>query len=192
MRNLTTGRRWKPLAIAGVVAASVLTLLPVAASASSPATTAVTRPAEAKPTVVLVHGAWADASGWDGVTARLQAKGYSVIAPPNLLRGLDEDSGYLKSFLATVNGPIVLVGHSYAGAVITNAATGIPNVTSLVYIAAYAPDQGETIAQAGALASGDNSVLVSHLVTRAYPNRPKATPCRSIARMRRWCRTRTR
>ncbi|GAA0490366.1 alpha/beta hydrolase [Paractinoplanes deccanensis] len=120
--------------------------------------------------MVLVHGAWADASGWNAVTAKLQAQGYPVIAPANPLRGVAEDSDYLRSFLATISGPIVLVGHSYGGAVITNAATGNKNVKSLVYVSAYAPDQGETIAEAGALAGGDNSVLVSHLVKRPYPN----------------------
>ncbi|MET0422508.1 MAG: alpha/beta hydrolase [Actinoplanes sp.] len=155
-------RRWKTLALAGVVAASVLTVMPVGASASG-------TPA-AKPTVVLVHGAWADASGWNAVTAKLLDKGYPVLAPAVPLRGVAEDSAYLKDFLSTISGPIVLAGHSYGGAVITNAATGNKNVKALVYIAAYAPEQGETIAQAGALAGGDNSVLVSHLVQRPYPN----------------------
>ena len=78
------------------------------------------------PTVVLVHGAFADASGWNDVSTRLQKRGYSVIAPANPLRGVTSDSDYLKSVLATIPGPIVLVGHSYGGAVITNAATGNP------------------------------------------------------------------
>ncbi|BBH69859.1 alpha/beta hydrolase [Actinoplanes sp. OR16] len=163
-------RNWKTFALAGVAGVSVLALIPVGASASSPAAGVKHEQSAVKPTVVLVHGAWADASGWNDVTAKLQAKGYTVVAPPNLLRSLDEDSAYLKSFLATISGPIVLVGHSYGGAVITNAATGNPNVKSLVYISAYAPDQGETIAEAGALNGGDNSVLVSHLIKRAYPN----------------------
>ncbi|MCO8273693.1 alpha/beta hydrolase [Actinoplanes sp. TRM 88003] len=154
-------RRWRTLAAAVVLAASVLT---VGASAS-----AATKPGQAKPTVVLVHGAWADSSGWDGVTSRLLDKGYPVIAPANPLRGLAEDSAYLKEFLATVGGPIVLVGHSYGGAVITNAATGNRNVKALVFVAAYSPKEGETIAEAGALNGGDNSLLVSHLVQRPYP-----------------------
>ncbi|MEU8244175.1 alpha/beta hydrolase [Actinoplanes missouriensis] len=157
------------IALAGVLAASVLALIPTGASASASVTATKSHHA-VKPTIVLVHGAWADASGWNDVTAKLQAKGYTVVAPPNLLRSLDEDSDYLKSFLSTISGPIVLAGHSYGGAVITAAATGNPNVKSLVYVSAYAPDQGETIAQAGALNGGDNSVLVSHLIKRAYPN----------------------
>src|SRR6266542_297001 len=98
-------------------------------------------------TVVLVHGAWADSGSWDQVVADLQRQGYSVVAFPTPLRGLPDDSAYLAAFLGTISGPIVLVGHSYGGAVITNAATGNPNVKALVYIDAFIPAQGETIAQ---------------------------------------------
>ena len=91
-----------------------------------------------KPTIVLVHGAWADSSGWADVTRRLQDDGYPVLAPANPLRGSTTDAAYLASVLATVDGPIVLVGHSYGGMAITNAAEGNPNVTALVYIAAFA------------------------------------------------------
>jgi pimeloyl-ACP methyl ester carboxylesterase len=97
-----------------------------------------------KPTVVLVHGAFADASGWTGVARRLEQDGYTVIAPANPLRGILEDRAYLKSVLDRITGPIILVGHSYGGAVITNAATGDPDVKALVYVAAFAPDEGET------------------------------------------------
>jgi pimeloyl-ACP methyl ester carboxylesterase len=96
-----------------------------------------------QPTVVLVHGAFADASGWNDVARSLQRKGYPVLAPANPLRGVDSDSAYLRSVLATVSGPIVLVGHSYGGFVLTNAASGNPNVKALVYIAAFAPDAGD-------------------------------------------------
>ena len=98
-----------------------------------------------KPTIVLVHGAFADASGWHPVIERLARQGYNVIAPANPLRGLETDVQYLRDFLATVPGPIVLVGHSYGGFVMTNAATGNADVKSLVYIAAFAPDAGETV-----------------------------------------------
>jgi pimeloyl-ACP methyl ester carboxylesterase len=98
----------------------------------------------AKPSVVLVHGAWADSSSWSAVIAHLQDEGYTVYSFPNPLRGLASDSAYLTSFLATITGPIILVGHSYGGAVITNAATGNSNVKALVYIDAFAPKQGET------------------------------------------------
>ena len=98
-----------------------------------------------KPTVVLMHGAFADASGWNGVASRLIRDGYPVIAPSNPLRGVAADSAYLASVLATLSGPLVLVAHSYGGIVVTNAATGNPNVKALVYVAAFAPDQGETL-----------------------------------------------
>ncbi|EKX68745.1 alpha/beta hydrolase [Streptomyces ipomoeae] len=97
-----------------------------------------------KPTIVLVHGAWSDAAGWSGVVKRLQADGYRVAAPANPLRGLSSDATYLADYLKTIHGPIILAGHSYGGAVITNAANGNPNVKALVYIAAFAPDKGES------------------------------------------------
>jgi pimeloyl-ACP methyl ester carboxylesterase len=100
-----------------------------------------------RPTIVLVHGDWADASSWTSVIERLQDKGYTVVAPPNLLRGPAEDASYLSSYLNTISGPIVLVAHSYGGFVITSAATGNPNVKALVYIDSFMPDQGETLAQ---------------------------------------------
>ena len=100
-----------------------------------------------KPTIVLEHGAWADSSSWDGVIQRLQADGYTVDAPPNPLQGLAYDPAYLADFLHSIAGPIVLVGHSYGGAVITNAATGDNQVKALVYVDAFAPAQGETLAQ---------------------------------------------
>lgn len=99
-----------------------------------------------KPSIVLVHGAWADGSSWSGVIQRLQDQGYKVYAPANPLRGLTSDSAYIASFLQSISGPIILVGHSYGGVVITNAATGNPNVKALVYIDAFAPDQGESLA----------------------------------------------
>jgi pimeloyl-ACP methyl ester carboxylesterase len=100
-----------------------------------------------KPTVVLVHGAWADSGSWDQVVARLQRQGYTVIAFPTPLRSLSDDSAYLAAFLSSVPGPIVLVGHSYGGAVITNAATGNTNVKALVYVDAFLPAEGDTIVQ---------------------------------------------
>ena len=108
-----------------------------------------------KPTIVLVHGAWADASSWNGEVDRLQRDGYVVRAIANPLRGLTSDSAYVASFLATIPGPIVLVGHSYGGAVITNAAAGNHNVKALVYVDAAAPAVGETVGQL----SGKTSAL---------------------------------
>ncbi|GAB7046064.1 alpha/beta fold hydrolase [Catenuloplanes indicus] len=124
---------------AAVVAAGVLTATTAApAAAAGPGT-------GTKPTVVLVHGAFADASGWTEVIRRLTRDGYPVLAPPNPLRGVASDSAYLASFLTTVPGPIVLAGHSYGGFVLTNAATGNVDVKALVYVAAFAPDAGETV-----------------------------------------------
>ena len=105
---------------------------------------------EATPTVVLVHGAFADASSWNGVITRLQAKGVQVTAPANPLRGIAADSAYIAAFLEQIEGPVVAVGHSYGGAVITNAATDAKNVVGLVYVAAFAPEEGETLGAASA------------------------------------------
>jgi pimeloyl-ACP methyl ester carboxylesterase len=88
-----------------------------------------------QPTIVLVHGAWADASNWSGVIDRLHGDGYTVRAIPNPLRSLPGDAASVRAFLETLSGPVVLVGHSYGGAVITNAATGLANVKALVYVA---------------------------------------------------------
>ena len=103
-----------------------------------------------EPTIVLVHGDWADASSWSSVIERLQARDLEVVAPPNLLRGPAADAGYLASYLRTTSGPIVLVAHSYGGFVITNAATGNPNVEALVYIDSFMPDEGEILGELAA------------------------------------------
>ena len=100
-----------------------------------------------KPTIVFVHGGWADSSSWNQEITNLERLGYPVIAPANPLRDLASDSAYIRSVLQTISGPIVLVAHSYGGAVITNAAVGVPNVKALVFIAAFAPDKGESLAQ---------------------------------------------
>jgi pimeloyl-ACP methyl ester carboxylesterase len=119
------------------------------------------------PTVVLVHGAFADGSSWSGVIERLQAKGMNVTAPPNPLRGIAADSAYIASVLEQTPGPVVLVGHSYGGAVITNAATEAENVVGLVYVAAFAPDEGERLGEVEA--GSKDSVLNSALIPRQYP-----------------------
>ncbi|MER6982188.1 alpha/beta fold hydrolase [Streptomyces carpinensis] len=98
----------------------------------------------AKPTIVLVHGAFADGSSWNGVIERLKRRGYTVMAPANPLRGLYSDAAYIASVLKSIKGPIVLAGHSYGGAVISTAAAGNPRVKSLVYINALMPDVGES------------------------------------------------
>ncbi len=135
-----------------------------------------------KPVIVLVHGAWADGSSWSGVIQRLQRDGFTVYAPPNPLRGLSgfasSDPAYLHDFLtqnaALAGRPVVLVGHSYGGAVITIAAVGDPEVKALVYVDAFIPDQGETLG--GLLASvpgsclGGNPTDIFNLVP--YPGGP--------------------
>ena len=106
----------------------------------------ITEPVAGRPTIVLVHGAFAESSSWDGVIRLLQRDGYPVIAVANPLRGVSKDAGYLRSVLADVSGDIVLVGHSYGGTVITNT-DGVDNVKALVYIGGFAPDAGESAAQ---------------------------------------------
>lgn len=127
--------------------------------------------ADTKPTIVLIHGAFADASGWSDVIQRLSSLGYSAFAPANPLRGVITDGDYVRTFLGTIEGPVVLVGHSYGGSVITNASVGAPNVRALVYIAAYAPDEGESLGAAGALDGGSND-LAGHLLVRPNPGMP--------------------
>ena len=122
---------------------------------------------DVKPTIVLVHGAFADASSWNGVVERLQQQGYTVVAPANPLRSVVTDSAYIASVVNQIDGPVLLVGHSYGGALITNAATNAPNVVGLVYVAAFAPDIGERL---GEVESGSkDSVLNTALVQRQYP-----------------------
>src|SRR5437016_1641614 len=120
-----------------VLASGVATHL--SAQSAGHATTA------AKPTIVLVHGAWADASGWYDVTLALQARGYKVVAVQNSLFSYAKDVETTKRVLDAQQGPIVVVGHSYGGAVITAAAGGNPNIKSLVYVAAFAPDSNEAL-----------------------------------------------
>ncbi len=124
------------LAVLGVIAGS---------ASGATASTGTTSHPGVRPTIVLEHGAWADGSSWSGVVTRLQRDGYTVDVPPDPLRGVASDSAYLASYLATIPGPIVLVGHSYGGFVTTDAATGNANVKALVYVDAYIPAQGETL-----------------------------------------------
>jgi len=145
------------LALAAVMAAL---LLPAVADASA---------RQPKPTIVLVHGAFADASGWNDVTERLQDRGYTVLAPANPLRGVVDDTDYIRSVLDSIDGPIVLVGHSYGGFVMTHAAEGDPDVRALVYVAAFAPAEGETIEALTALNPGGALTDPDNLVIRQTP-----------------------
>lgn len=162
-------RRTRPLALVAAAATALALLIGGAAlpATAEPSVEAV-KPTVPKPTIVLVHGAFADSSGWSAVGTALQADGYPVIAFSNPLRGLTDDAEYLRQFLSTIEGPIVLVGHSYGGAVITSAATDNLNVKSLVYIAAYALAEGESVADANALGGG-HATVTDHLVVRPIP-----------------------
>jgi pimeloyl-ACP methyl ester carboxylesterase len=157
----------RPARIAAVAAA--LPVLVASLLAASPERTAPTTEQQRgpKPTVVLVHGAFADASSWNGVVRRLKRDGFPVVASANPLRGLHSDAAYLKSVLAGIKGPIVLAGHSYGGAVMSIAAAGDPNVKALVYIAAFTPDTGESAGELAAKFPG--STLGEAVQTSAYP-----------------------
>ena len=134
------------------------------------------RPGSAvKPTIVFVRGAFADASGFAASIGYLQHAGYPVLAPANPLRGLVNDADSIRAFLSTIAGPIALVGHSHGVAVITNAATGNPNVTALVYIAAYALDKGENVNDANSLGGG-HSDLLANVDFRPIPGVNPAPP----------------
>jgi pimeloyl-ACP methyl ester carboxylesterase len=153
----------------GVVLVLAVSLAVSALAASeSTRTHSSTTGNDRKPTVVLVHGGWDNSTGWNAVIAKLQARGFDVIAPPNPLRQLASDSAYLSSVLDTIKGPIVLVGHSYGGAVITNAAVGHKNVKALVYIAGFAPDEGESLVQLVTMNPG-SEIGPSTLIARPYP-----------------------
>ncbi|MEV0936727.1 alpha/beta fold hydrolase [Streptomyces phaeochromogenes] len=128
----------------------------------------------AKPTVVLVHGVFADASGWYKTMAGLQDAGFPVIAAANPLRTLAGDSAYVSSIVDTIPGPVILVGHSYGGAVVTNAGRGHTNVKALVYVAAFAPGEGESALQLAEQFPG--SELPGALVTRPFPLPADAPP----------------
>ena len=178
---------WRRLRAGTPLAA--LTLITVACTASTVGTRAAVRtpssptlttrpfpcpsPGRSKPTVVLVHGAWADSSSWNGEVAFLQRAGYVARAIANPLRNLTTDSASVAEFLRTISGPIVLVGHSYGGSVITNAAAKNPRVKALVYIDAAAPDVGETTGQL----SGSGSALTKEpgsLYDKvSYPDAPR-------------------
>ena len=154
------------LAVAGLLAAT-------AQIASASPSRAAAGP---KPTIVLEHGAWADSGSWNGVVQRLQHDGYKVYAPPDPLQGLAYDTATLKDFIGTIPGPIVLVGHSYGGMVITNAATGNKNVKALVYDDAFIPAKGDTAgslsgAQPGSCLAVANPATVFNFVS--FPGAPK-------------------
>jgi pimeloyl-ACP methyl ester carboxylesterase len=126
--------------------------------------------ASSTPTVVLVHGAFADASGWAGVIERLMAAGVPVRAIVNPLRGVSADAAYVASVIGQIPGPVLAVGHSYGGAVITNAASAAGNVVGLVFVAAFAPDEGETLQEIEGRSR--DSILPAALRQTDYPSGP--------------------
>jgi pimeloyl-ACP methyl ester carboxylesterase len=175
MKKSDVARRVRKLGVAALTAVVLGVAAPAAADAE-PADR-VGRPSPTKPTVVLVHGAWADASSFAPVTAGLQHEGYTVLSAPNPLRGLSADAAYVAAFVnQRTTGPVILVGHSYGGAVITNAARSIANVKALVYIDAHALAEGEsmldvTAAQPGsALGVADPSTVFDFV---QYPGAPE-------------------
>ena len=129
-----------------------------------------------KPTIVLVHGAWADGSSWNAVSTELQGQGFTVLTPPNLLRGVPIDAPYIASFLAQrTTGPVVLAGHSYGGFVISNAALDGGDVKALVYVDAFIPEVGELVFQ---ILGGSGSALdvpdpTTVLDLAGYPGAPE-------------------
>ncbi len=152
-----------------VIPLAIAVLLGLALSAAAAANAADDRDSrDPTPTIVFVHGGWADSSGWNQEITNLERRGYPVIAPANPLRGLASDSAYIRSVLQTIDGPIILVGHSYGGAVISNAAVGVPNVKALVYIAGFAPDKGESLFQLVTMNPG-TQIGPATLDFRPYP-----------------------
>jgi len=158
--NFSRRSPWAAIGVVAVAAAAFAGISASEASASPRAAssaaaefalvhrlTTCLAPGQAKPTVVLVHGAWADASSWSGEVAALQAAGYDVRAIANPLQNLTTDSQYVTDYLKAIHGPVVLVGHSYGGSVISNAAAGLANVKRLVYVDAFAPAPGQTSAE---------------------------------------------
>ncbi|GAA4794214.1 alpha/beta hydrolase [Streptomyces ziwulingensis] len=157
-------------ALAGAAALGTSGLAHAAPAAVTPAATGAGAAGPGKsplPTLVLVHGAFTDASSWGPVIKELQRKGHRVVAPPVLLRGVAADAAYVRSVLDTIEGPVVLVGHSYGGSVISQAAVGAAQVKALVYIAAFVPDVGESAAALTDKYPG--STLARATVTRKYP-----------------------
>jgi pimeloyl-ACP methyl ester carboxylesterase len=143
--NRTSHTSWARTSLTVLAGATIATGL--LATTVAPASAGKGAPSQGpKPTVVLVHGAFADSTSWNDVIEKLRHDGYPVVAVANPLRSLSGDSAYLKDVLAGIDGPVVLAGHSYGGSVISNAATGNKNVKALVYLAAFLPEKGESAA----------------------------------------------
>jgi pimeloyl-ACP methyl ester carboxylesterase len=184
MNAITTAR---PSRLRVVIVAAILAMVSLlaAAIAGGPAHAAnaggLNWAGKTRPVIVLEHGAWADSSSWDGVIRILTREGFTVYAPPNPLRGLAADAAYLHDFLtenaALAGKPVVLVGHSYGGAVITDAAVGDPEVKALVYVDAFIPAKGESIGALLARPQGAGSCIGGNPATVfdpvPFPGAPK-------------------
>jgi pimeloyl-ACP methyl ester carboxylesterase len=184
MNTITTAR---PARLRLIVVAAMLALasLLAAAIAGGPARAAnaqgLSWAGKTRPVIVLEHGAWADSSSWDAVIRILTREGFTVYAPPNPLRGLAADAAYLHEFLtknaALAGKPVVLVGHSYGGAVITDAAVGDPEIKALVYVDAFIPARGESIGALLARPQGAGSCIGGNPATVfdpvPFPGAPK-------------------
>ena len=176
MRIMSTNRpKLRVTAIAVALAAAAIAVpagQAAFASTSTPTAAVAAANTAIKPSIVLVHGAWGDSSSWSAVISRLQADGYTVYSPANPLEGLSTDATSIRDFLDTISGPIILVGHSYGGAVITNAATGDASVKALVYIDAFAPNEGQTIGQLVTTVPGSCVTDDANLTLVPYPGAP--------------------
>jgi pimeloyl-ACP methyl ester carboxylesterase len=185
-RHLRLRRRWLwAVVLAGlaVVAAAVITPAAMASTSRGATPAAASSPArdpesclhagQQKPVIVLVHGAWADTSSWNGEVAELRAAGYDARAIANPLQGLATDSQYVADYVKAIPGPVVLVGHSYGGAVISTAAAGLPNVKALVYVDASAPAPGEANGSLTGATSVINKLTPAQLYfSTTYPGAP--------------------
>ncbi|KQY14292.1 alpha/beta hydrolase [Rhizobium sp. Root73] len=168
----------------------------LAAAALSAATSLSVHAETIKPTIVLVHGAFADSSSWNHVISRLEKDGYPVLAVANPLRGVTSDGAYVAGILRGIKTPVVLVGHSYGGSVISDAATSASNVKALVFVAAFAPEPGEsavalsgknpgstlgpTLAEPVALPSGAKDLYIDQ---KKFPEQFAADVPRTTARL---------
>jgi pimeloyl-ACP methyl ester carboxylesterase len=184
MNAITTARpsRLRLVIIAAILAlASLLAAAVAGGSARAANAGELSWAGRTRPVIVLEHGAWADSSSWDGVIRILTREGFTVYAPPNPLRGLSADAAYLHDFLtenaALAGKPVVLVGHSYGGAVITDAAVGDPEVKALVYVDAFIPAKGESIGALLARPQGAGSCIGGNPATVfdpvPFPGAPK-------------------
>lgn len=170
MQHVSKSRpsRAKTLALRVLLSSVVAGALAGATGASADASQ-VSAGAPARPTVVLVHGAFADSSSWNGVARGLRRDGYPVLAVANPLRDLTSDTAYVRSVVASIDGPVVLVGHSYAGMIISQVAAQAQNVKALVYAAAFIPQAGESTNSLNTMFPG-SGLAPPNLITRPAPS----------------------